>query len=175
MKISSNHHRFGLWWLRYLCLCCLQNTFWLLVEILPFLWICRCLSFVYCVEGVAAPIGWLRYLSLCCLQAPFLPLVEILTFWWIYHLIISRLLCRRSSNYLCSRCLQVTFLPLVETLLFLWICRCYFLICCVEGVATVRYESAALKRWWTVAILETGFRRFALDPLTSSMFHPFKG
>ena len=57
MKISSSHHRFGLWWLCYLCLCCLQNIFWPLVEILPFLWICRCLPLVYCVRGVAVTIG----------------------------------------------------------------------------------------------------------------------
>ena len=57
MKISSSHHKFELWWLCYLCLCCLQNIFWPLVKILPFLWICRCLPLVCRVEGVAATIS----------------------------------------------------------------------------------------------------------------------
>ena len=57
MKISSSHHRFGLWWLCYLCLRCLQATFLPLVETFPFLWICRCLFLVCCVERVAVIIG----------------------------------------------------------------------------------------------------------------------
>ena len=64
MKFSSSHHRFGLWWLRYLCLCSLQNIFLSLAEILPFSWIRRCLTLVCCAEGVAAIIGLVCVFSL---------------------------------------------------------------------------------------------------------------
>ena len=64
MKFSSSRHRFRLWWLRYLCLCSLQNIFLSLVEILHFSWIHRCLTFVCRAEGVTAIIGLVCIFSL---------------------------------------------------------------------------------------------------------------
>ena len=57
MKISNSRHRFGLWWLYYLCLCCLQTTFLPFVEIFHYMWICCYLPLVCCVEGVVVTIG----------------------------------------------------------------------------------------------------------------------
>ena len=83
MKIDSSHRRFGFRWLCYLCLCCLQNTFWPLVEILPLLWICRDLSLRW-LEGVAVILGLGFGDCATSIYAvvilTFLPLVEILPF-----------------------------------------------------------------------------------------------
>ena len=85
MKISSSHHRFGLWWLRYLCLCCLRDVFLPLAETLPFWWVCRCLSLrLSCRRGNSHPRFWVLVTALPLVASiyvavilTFLPLVEI--------------------------------------------------------------------------------------------------
>ena len=80
MKISSSHHRFGLWWLRYLCLCCLRDFFLPLAKTLPFWWVCRCLSLrLLCRRGSSHLRFWVfgdcatsGCLYLCCHHTNFL-------------------------------------------------------------------------------------------------------
>ena len=88
MKISRSHHRFGPWWLCYLYSCSLQNIFLPLVEILPFWWVCRCLSLrLSCRRGNSHPRFWVLVTALPLVASiyvavilTFLPLVEILPF-----------------------------------------------------------------------------------------------
>ena len=82
---SSSHHRFGLWWLRYLCLCCLRDFFLPLAETLPCWWVYRCLSLrLSCRRGNSHPRFWVLVTALPLVASiyvavilTFLPLVEI--------------------------------------------------------------------------------------------------
>ena len=113
MKISSSHHRFGFWWLCYLCLHCLQNIFLPLVKTLPLWWVCCGLSFrLLCRRGSSHPrfgFWWLRYLYLCCRHTNFL------AFGWDFSLwefaVVSPLVCRAAVaiELVCVSFFHVTF------------------------------------------------------------------
>ena len=113
MKFSSSHHRFRLWWLRYLCLCSPQNIFLSLIEILPFSWIRRCLTFVCRAEGVGTIIGWSVFSLFILSSGSLLPLVVVFSLLVILPF-VSRLLRKRDDSYPYSRSPQVAFLPLAE-------------------------------------------------------------
>ena len=133
VKISSSHHRFRLWWLCYLCLCCFQNIFWPLIEILPFfvnlpLVIFRLLcgrSSNHHRFGLCCPFSR-------CFQTPFLPLVETFPFLWVCRWLFLVYCAEGIAATSVHVAFRLPFLPLVETFPFLWIRR-LFLVCCVEG------------------------------------------
>ena len=154
MKISSNHHRFGLWWLCYLCLCCFQNIFWPLAKIFPFLWICRWLAFICRAEGVIATIGLgcvtplhvTFRLPFCLWLKPFLSCELTVD----YFSFAMRKEWQLPLFTLPSGCLfTLGWDPSLLVNLPLLISR----LLCRRSLAMVTvsiYESAASRRWWTM-------------------------
>ena len=160
MKISSSHHRFGLWWLCYLCLCCFQNTFWPLFGILPFLWIYRCLILVCRAEGVATTIG------LGCVSSLHIAYKLPFCFWLRLFLSSESAIFFFVSLVSCVRRMAATSVHVPLRLPFyLWLrpfpsyeFAIVYLprLLCRKSLATVisvRCESTAPRRWWTVTFL----------------------
>ena len=164
MKFISSHHRFGLWWLRYLCSCFLQSIFLSFVEPFSFPWIRRCLTLVCRVEGVGAIVGWSVFPLLILSSGSLLPLVVVFPFLWFCYLF---LVCRAGgmAAILIHVLFRLSFYPWLKLSPSRESAVVYFpRLLCRKGLATVidiRCESAALRRWWTVTFFRIQFRRLA--------------
>ena len=131
MKFISSHHRFGLWWLRYLCSCSLQSIFLSLVELLPFPWIRRCLTLVCCAEGVGASVGWSVFPLLILSSGSLLPLVGVFPFLWFCYL---SLVCRAGgmAAILIHVLFKLSFYPWLKLSLLVSLPLFISLVCCAE-------------------------------------------
>ena len=177
MKFISSHHRFGLWWLRYLCSCSLQSIFLSLVELLPFPWIRRCLTLVCRAEGVGAIVGWSVFPLFTLSSGSLLSSVVVFPFSWFCRLF---LVCRaREMAEMAAILIHVHLRLSFHLWLKLFPSResavahlprlpCRKILATVIGI---RCESAVPRRWWTVIFFSSGGLLFD----SSGVFHPFKG